>query len=77
MVCMKSRAANDMTVGDAERVHAMAVRMRQETAGNPIGIWALLLGTPRRDVDRLMQAWGIYNLQQLAEAIAEAPDASR
>lgn len=70
MVCMKSRAANDTTVGDAERVTALARRLKDSAGGNPIAIHALLIGTPRRDQDHLMRAWGVYSLHALSEAIA-------
>lgn len=70
MVCMKSRAANDTTVGDAERVNDLAARLKAHANGNPIAIHALLIGTPRREQDHLMQAWRIYDLQKLSEAIA-------
>lgn len=70
MVWGKARAANDMTIGDAEAVHAKALRMRRDAHGNPVGVWALLLGLPKRDLDSLMQTWQIYSCKELAEAIA-------
>lgn len=71
MVQGKANAANDMTIGQAETAHDLAVRIHLYAGGNPVGIWAYLLGTPARDQRRLMEAWGVDSLEKLSRAIAE------
>lgn len=77
MVSGKERAANDVTIGEAETLHSIGMRIRQEAGGNEWAIWALLLSYPRRQQDRLTQIWGVKTLGEVALAIAmpEAPHA--
>ncbi len=69
----KARAANDsteVTIGQAETLHAIGMKIRKEAGGNEFAIWAYLLSLPRRQQDQLSQIWHVSTMGEVAAAIA-------
>jgi hypothetical protein len=73
----KARQANDLTIGEAETLHALALKMRAAANNYEVAVWALLMGTPRRQVEGLKVIYKVSTLRDLADAICmlEAPNA--
>jgi hypothetical protein len=73
----KARQANDMTIGEAENLHALALKMKADAKGYEVAVWATLIGTPRRTVERLQALYKVSTLRDLADSICmlEAPHA--
>ncbi len=73
----KARQANDITIGDAETLNDLAMKIRAECNGNEFSIWMYLLSLPRREQDRLAKIWGVSTCGEVAKAIAmpEVPHA--
>jgi hypothetical protein len=69
----KARQANDITIGEAQALDAMARRLAADAKGNPTAIHALLIGTARRQQDRLLAQWGLGTLFELSQALAALP----
>lgn len=65
----KARAANDITVGEAQNLNGRALMIKDEAAGNRFVAWGLLMGVPRRQQDRLLTVWGVSTLEALADAL--------
>lgn len=74
MESSKALAASDMTIGEADALHAIALRTRNEAGDNEWAIWALLLSYPRRIQDQLAQVWGVRTLGDVARGIAMGRD---
>jgi hypothetical protein len=77
MVSGKTRAANDITVGEAETLHDLGMKIKADCKGNEFAIWMYLLSLPRRQQEQLAKIWSVTTCGEVAKIIAmpEAPHA--